>query len=189
MFEKTYLIGYARSMRLILTLLLAFFVCCLGAETVYKTVDEEGNIIFTDKPSEDAEEIKLQELQTIDNPKPGSAPKPRQPDIEEFTYKTFLVSSPANGSGIRSNDGSVSISVSIEPALRTGHKITIAMDGKEIGSGSSVSLQNVDRGTHSVTASVVDGSGKNIISTSSTFSLLRAPKPAPPPPTPKKKKP
>jgi uncharacterized protein DUF4124 len=173
MFEKTHLIGYAVSMRLMLTLLLSFFVCCLGAETVYKTVDKEGHIIFTDKPSEDAEEIKLQELQTIDNPNPGSAPKPRQPDKEEFSYKTFLVSSPANGSGIRSNDGSVTISVSIEPALRTGHKITITMDGKEIGSGSSVSLQNVDRGTHNITAIVVDSSGNNITSTSSSFSLLR----------------
>jgi uncharacterized protein DUF4124 len=173
MFESNYFIGYAKQMRLILSLLLVFFITCPGAETVYKTVDDDGNIIFTDKPSENAEEIKLQELQTIDNPNPiRSTPRPRQTDKGSL-YKTFFIANPANDSGIRSNNGSVSISVSLEPTLRPGHKIIISMDGKEIGSGTSVSLQNVDRGTHSISASVVDGDGKKLISTSSTFSLLR----------------
>ncbi len=165
-------------MRLILFSLLAFFVCCVGSETVYKTVDDDGNIIFTDKPSKNSEEVKLQELQTIDNPNPipvRSTPKPRQANEDEGSiYKSFFVANPANDSGIRSNNGSVSISISLEPSLRTGHKITILMDGKEVGSGTSVSLQNVDRGTHNISASVVDESGKKLISTSSTFSLLRA---------------
>ena len=165
---------YARQMRLILSSFLIFFTCCLSAETVYKSVDEDGNIIFTDKPSENAEEIKLQELQTIDNPNPiRSSHQPKQAE-EKFSYKTFIVTNPADGSGIRSNDGNVTISVILEPSLRSGDKITISVDGNEVGSGSSVSLQNVDRGTHSISASVVDGNGKQLISTSSSFSLLRA---------------
>ena len=176
MFESATSIGYARKMRLILSFLLTLFVCSSGAETVYKTVDEDGKIIFSDKPSESAEEINLQELQTIKNPNPGkSVSRPKLPDEDTAViYKTFLVSKPENGSGIRSNSGNVNISVSLEPPLRRGHKILISMDGKEIGIGYSASLQGVDRGTHSISASVVDGSGKKLISTSSTFSLLRA---------------
>ena len=50
-------------MRLIISLILLANMGSVVAETVYKTVDENGNIIFTDKPSKNAEEIKLQKLQ------------------------------------------------------------------------------------------------------------------------------
>jgi len=163
-------------MRLTIGFLLLIFMGLSIAETVYKSVDENGNIIFTDKPSRDAEEIKLQKLQTIKNPNPAKyKPKAKQPK-QEALYKTFLVSNPADGAGLRSNSGNVSISLTLQPPLRPSHKIIISMDGKEVsnGSTSSVSLQNIDRGTHTISASVVDGNGKQMISTSSSFSLLRA---------------
>ena len=164
-------------MRSIIYLLFCFFTFCLHAETVYKTVDEDGNIIFTDKPSQNSEEIKLKELQTIKNPNPPRyTARPRQPIEDQGTlYKTFIITNPADGSGLRSNTGNITISVMLEPALRANHKIVITLDSKEISNGSakSVSVQNVDRGTHSIGASVIAGSGKKLISTSSSFSLLR----------------
>ncbi len=165
---------YAKQMRLILSSILLFFVCCLSAETVYKTTDEKGNIIFTDKPSEEAEEIKIQKLDTIKNPNPGKYKPSSKKSENSHKYESLVVTSPENGASIRSNNGNVSISLELMPSLFSGHKIIISMDGNEVGTGSSVSLQNVDRGTHSISASVVDGNGKSLISTSSTFSLLRA---------------
>lgn len=167
---------YAKHMRLIISVLLLVLLNPAIAETVYKTVDENGNVIFTDKPSEEAEKVKIQDLEnTIDNPNPAkykpSAPKS---DAVSFSYESLTVTSPENGAGIRSNNGSVSISLSIEPNIRPGHKVIIMMDGKQVGTGFAVSLQNVDRGTHTITAKVVDGEGKSLISTSSSFSLLRA---------------
>lgn len=166
---------YAKQMRIILSAILLFLNGGLSAESVYKTVDENGNVIFTDKPSEEALEIKIKDLDnSINNPNPGRYKASAQKPEEEDKYESFAVTSPENGAGIRSNSGNVSISVSLAPSLNSGHKIIISMDGKEVGSGTSVSLQNVDRGTHSITARVVDGNGKTHISTSSTFSLLRA---------------
>ncbi len=171
-------ISYALAMRLTIGLLLLTFIGFAVAETVYKSVDENGHIIFTDKPSKDAEEIKLQKLQTIKNPNPAKyTHKPKQTKQDNGNlYKTFLVSNPADGAGLRSNDGSVNISLSLQPPLRPDHTINIILDGKKVSNGpnSSVSLQNLDRGTHNITASVVDGDGKQMISTSSSFSLLRA---------------
>ena len=169
---------YAKQMRLFTFVFLgffsSFFIQGAVAETVYKTVDENGNVIFTDKPSEEAETIKIQELEnTIGNPNPAKY-KPSPAKIEGFSYKSFTVTSPANGAGVRSNNGNVSISLSLEPALNRGHKIIISLDGKQIGTGLSASLQNVDRGTHSISAKVIDSEGKSLISTSSSFSLLRA---------------
>ncbi len=165
---------YAKQIRLFISVLLVFFIHGVVAETVYKTVDENGNVIFTDKPSEEAETIKIQELEnTIDNPNPAKY-KPSASKPESFSYKSFTVTSPENGATVRSNNGNVSISLSLEPALNPGHKIIISMDGQQIGSGLSVSLQSVDRGVHSISAKVVDSGGKSLISTSSRFSLLRA---------------
>ena len=165
---------YANKMRLILSILL---ICCVSqsvAETVYKTVDENGKVIFTDKPSGDAETIKIKDLEnTIDNPNPAKY-KASSQKTESFNYDSFSVLSPKNGEGIRSNNGNISISLSLEPGLLAGHKLIIMMDGKQIGTGLNVSLQNVDRGTHTISANVVDSNGKSIISTSSSFSLLRA---------------
>ena len=172
------MIGYASIMRLIILFMMMLFAVSLYAETVYKTVDEDGNIIFTDKPSATSEEIELQELQTIKNPNPAQyQPLPKkspEPDLSKL-YKSLLITNPADGSGLRDNAGNVSISVSLQPSLRPGHSLVITLDDKEIAKGSSlsVSLSNVDRGTHSIGASVIDSSGKQLISTSSSFSLLR----------------
>jgi uncharacterized protein DUF4124 len=167
-------------MKLLLTFLFVAVLVPVHADTVYKSVDEKGNVIFTDKPSADAEQIKIQKLQTIENPNPiktkGASNKSKS---KEETYKTLKFTSPEDGAGIRDNAGSVSISLTLEPGLRGGDKIIISMDGEEISNGSatSISLSNVDRGTHSLSASVVDGKGKKLISTSSSFSLLRQPAP------------
>lgn len=154
------------------------FAFSLHAEKVYKTVDEDGNIIFTDKPSAESEEIELQELQTIKNPNPAKYQPPQNKssaqDLKNL-YKSLLVTNPADGSGLRDNAGNVSISVSLQPSLRPGHSLVITLDGKEISKGNSlsVSLSNVDRGTHNIGVSVIDSSGEQLISTSSSFSLLR----------------
>ena len=175
------------SMRLIFSLLLTFIFACVHAETVYKTVDEEGNIIFSDQPSADAEKIELKQLQTIKNPNPPqNVPPATQTKSEQPAafYQAFSVVSPAEGEGYRSNNGALTIQLSLQPSLKRGHKVIIKMDGKTISSGKSLSvnLQNVDRGTHSISAAVVDADNKTLISTSSSFTMLRvavAPRPAP----------
>ena len=126
-----------------------------------------------------SEEIKLKELKTTETVKPSSTSSSstsRGKKTEDFSYKKLSVSNPADGSSIRSNSGNVSISVNSEPSLRSGHRILITMDGKELSKGTSksVSLTNIDRGTHTITVSIVDSSSNTIISASSTFSILRA---------------
>ena len=94
----------------------------------------------------------------------------------EHSSYTKLSFSPTLDSAIRSNKGNISISIILEPSLRSGHRILITMDGKELskGSGKSASVTNIDRGTHTVGASVIDSSSNAIISASSTFSILRS---------------
>lgn len=146
------------------------------AETVYKTVDEDGNVIFSDQPTQGAEQIELQELQTIKNPNtprlpPADTSRPKPADY----YQAISIISPAAEEGYRNNAGNLNVKLSLQPSLKPGHKIVIKLDGQEIASGSalSASVDNVNRGTHSLSAAVVDSSGKSLISTSSSFTMLR----------------
>ena len=94
---------------------------------------------------------------------------PRPPPLEDSTakkdepepdgYREFKVTRPSNNATIRDNGGNVSVSLTLTPGLRRGHSIEVMMDGQPIGAGSgtSVTLTEVDRGTHTVPA--VAGAG------------------------------
>ena len=63
-------IDYAQIMRLTL-FIFCYLIYSFAFADVYRSVDENGNIVFTDKPSPDAEKVELQEVQTVS---PASVP-------------------------------------------------------------------------------------------------------------------
>lgn len=149
------------------------------AAAVYKTVDENGNVIFADKPSDNAEQIQLDDLQTIKNPNtPTYRPLPpkSKPMTETDFYQAFSIITPTVGEVYRNNAGNFTISLSLQPRLEIGHRVLIMLDGKEVSGGTvlSISLTGQERGTHSITAKVVNNQGKTLISTAGSFTLLRA---------------
>lgn len=161
-------------------LLLSAYVSLSGAVLAgeaFKCKGKNGETIFSDQPCKNAEIIQLHETQTY-------APTPVSPPSNDPATKTkkpaklsILVTSPANDSVIFDNEGNVSISVSVSPALPPGHKLLVTMNGSPLGppsSQSSFSLQNVDRGEYSVSASVLDEKGKVLeTSPASHFTLHR----------------
>ncbi|MEX2523364.1 MAG: DUF4124 domain-containing protein [Gammaproteobacteria bacterium] len=163
-------------MRLFIYMVLVTLAAAASAD-VYRSVDENGNIIYSDTPSEGAEKIELREAQTVESQPgtesfryepPESKPPPR--------YKEVAITSPQNDEAIRANSGNITISMSVNPSLRPGDSLVLTMDGKEIASGrsTSVSLENVDRGTHSLSARVVGRGGKTLASSEPVkFHLLR----------------
>jgi len=89
----------------------------------------------------------------------------------------MTITSPAEDEAIRSNPGTVDVAVDLEPALFKGHKVRIYLDGTaapEELAATTITLQNVDRGTHTLQASVVDAQGREQIrSPAITFHMLR----------------
>jgi len=167
-------------MRISLLIISLFFTCSAQAD-IYKSVDEEGNVIFTDKPSPDAEKIIIKEVQTIDAPKvqPNKEALPAAAEEEKLVgYSKVEIISPEDDTGIRANDGNITITTVVEPALNqeAGDALAFYMDNKLVstGSGTQLSIKNVDRGTHSLSVAVVDKDGKELIrSASISFSVLR----------------
>ncbi len=155
-----------------------FCLFAVQAEGIYKTVDKDGNVLFSDTPSPGAEEVELPEIQIIKSIKLEDLPSfPVLDKVEkgEERYQSITIIEPEESTGLRSNSGDFKISVALEPALKASHRLVITMDGEEVANGvaTSISIQNADRGTHQLEARVVDTEDETLISTNSSFTLLR----------------
>lgn len=131
---------------------------------LYKSVDENGNIVYSDVPPDDtAEPVELPPLNVIEavkvTPPPSAPADPALP----LTY-SIQITQPQNEQTFR-NTREFPVSVSIDPPLQEGHQVAISLDGVVRARGSELSavVTDVDRGEHRVTAAVVDASGKPII--------------------------
>ncbi len=180
--------------RLALILGIAAASCIVHAE-IYKTVDANGNVVFTDIAPVDRSgaaapsEVTVEPMNTYEAP---AAPAAQEADEDEdatpsASYYTQLnVVSPTPDESVRDNAGSVEVQVALTPVLRGGHRLLLVFDGEdtEIEAVSGVfALTNVDRGTHTVGAKVVNRRGDVLIQSENTpFSLMRialTPKPTP----------
>lgn len=158
--------------------------------TIYKTVDENGNVVFTDTPPRvdgPSETISLPAPNSFDPAEAGTEASSRQlwivdPDAEDEISGTFYagltIATPVDDENIRENAGNVTVSVDLEPPnLQPGHRIRLLLDGTPTGGTNttgSFALTNVDRGTHSLKAEIVDDAGQVVFTgPSSTFHLQR----------------
>ena len=131
---------------------------------VYKWKDSEGRIHYSDRPVQGAEVVKSIPLTTYNPPpvrsrSPGAAQKEQEKSI---SYAQFAFVSPANNTTVRDNAGNIAVQISLDPPLRQGHSISLTIDGKPLKNplqATTFTLSNVDRGTHTLQATVVDGEG------------------------------
>jgi len=126
-----------------------------SAETIYKVVDEEGNITFTDTPPNDADAIVEPHsiLGTNTTPAVATAPenaiKTDQADAKA-SYVTRIVS-PANESTIPMGPGDFVVEAEVSPGLDSEEQLILLLDGAAVGAPQSVprwQLTNVFRGAH-----------------------------------------
>ena len=168
---------------LLLAMLLPGFLA--QADEIYRTVDEHGNVVFTDTPSprqrETAERVKVNPPNTFttsgDTVSSGGLTPFRNGD--DGDHYRLLISAPQNAQTVRSNDGSVVIETSVTPGLRRNHRLVLVLDGQALAvepDGTTWHLSNLDRGTHEVVLQVVDPNQSGAVARSphSVFHLQRA---------------
>ena len=156
---------------------------------VYKSVNSEGIVEYSDQPREGAETIKVKNPQSVTLPKAADVfgqPHSKQNEEGNNSYQSIVITQPANDSAFNSGSGQISISSETTPSLSGNHSIQLVVDGTTYNSNKSgsFSLSNVDRGTHQVQVNVIDGDNKVLISSDiTTFTLHRttAPKKRPRP--------
>lgn len=148
-----------------------------AAETeLYKWVDKDGTVHFSDQPTAGAEKIKVKDVDTI--PALKSPPAGPESPPAAVTHYEITFTSPKAEETIRDNAGNVNVSVNLTPPLndKSGDTLQFSVDGQpqgDSGMATQLTLTNLDRGTHTVQATVLDGANRPLTSARVTFYLQR----------------
>jgi len=160
----------------ILVLLLIPVVAAAAATVVYRWVDANGVVHYSDKPHPGAKKVDLSAPSVLDfksspesaSPPPGNATAAQARHVD---YNVRILS-PADGTTLRPADWKVSVRVSVKPPLGEHASLEYALDGKQAGKrtqNTSVTLTKVYRGTHHLTVKVLGPNGRARAQAGSTF--------------------
>ncbi len=165
----------------------------VAAADVYKTVDKDGNIKYTDKPStEKAEKLELREINTV----PGAQPLPQSDPVDSYNsqpaalnYQIGIIS-PRSDVTIPVGQRDLAIAINLNPALQQGHLLVYFMNGEllEETTMNNIIVKDVPRGTHTLVVEAIDANGRSLGTSPPVIVNVIRPvikKPAPPKPTPK----
>ncbi|HUA87863.1 MAG TPA: DUF4124 domain-containing protein [Steroidobacteraceae bacterium] len=165
---------------LLFTLISLACAAALAGPTVYKWVDENGVVHFSDQPHANAQKVQVDPPQTYQSGQyPAAAPPPASGDAPAGpAYQSCAIARPLEQETYNNVD-SLGIAVSTDPMLRPGDQIYISVDGAALNGGAptgqNFTLTPVDRGTHTVSASVRDPSGATVCQTATvTFNVHQA---------------
>jgi hypothetical protein len=153
--------------------ILLLVVAMAAHAEVYKSINADGEVVYSDRPTQGAERVKMPPLPSY-TPQPVRTLSRSAATVEQqVRYESFIISSPASDATIRNNLGTVEVDTRLAPALMTslGHRIQFYLDGVAHGNqldNTTLTLSNVERGEHRLSASVVDTAGNVLITTAET---------------------
>lgn len=164
----------------ILTFTLLGLALVLGAgaqeSKIYKTVDEDGNVIYTDrKPSDDAQPMSLPDLTVADPPaaRPQLVTPERDTESAEVTLSIESPQPEEHIHGTENNTLPVRLSSSIE--MPNSASIILYLDGEAQQPMRSLStrIPGIDRGEHTLRAEMVTRGGRVIASAEPVVFYMR----------------
>ena len=143
----------------------------LSSANVYRWVDKEGGVHFSDQPRSGSEKVDVPPIPTYSAPPQEKINKPSEETEKNKTtafYSSLTIVSPTNKATVRHNSGNFSVRIALAPALQKADKIQFTIDGKEFPyagkTDDSFLLENVHRGEHTLVAQVIDADNKVLIS-------------------------
>lgn len=138
----------------------------------YTWIDENGIVHYSDRPQPGATKVILSTGGKSRAPAPARyrSTAQRQAEAEEsepskpFSYESLEINNPGAEETLWNIEGTLSVSLSLTPALRPGDQVRVYFDGTpQIVSGTTFQLQEVYRGVHNIQVEVVDETGKLMI--------------------------
>ena len=137
------------------------------AQTVYKVIDEQGNVTFTDTPPSGAiaEEQSINATNTTPAPQWNgditSADSEAARAVGSQSFET-RITTPADQATIPMGPGNFVVEVAVSPALGPMENLVLTLDGAAVGAprkGASWQLTNVFRGEHRLQVLRLDADG------------------------------
>jgi hypothetical protein len=157
-------------MRPTLLLVLLLPAIAIAQTTIYECQGNNGPV-FSDRPCPGARVLDLPPPNVIDTGAPTQ--QPASPQAAAPAYAAFSIVQPDDRGTIHTNTGQFSVSLSLTPALQDGNSILVSLDGTQLPT-LRTSLQfdvtpsewqeaATDTTRHTLSVSVVDGSGNVLI--------------------------
>jgi hypothetical protein len=151
--------------RSLVTLSLLTLSGWVAAATLYKWVDAQGVVHYSDTPHPGAEVIQVGGAQTYHGtpvPTTPATATPPPPQSAAAGYVSCGITQPANEAALYAPE-SVDISVLPSPALRVGDQLNVQVDGQALApisdDGQQFQVQAPSRGTHTVNAQIRGADG------------------------------
>ena len=182
---------------------LPLLACCLLAFAVqaqetkvqmWKWTDANGVVHYSDVPGPGAVQVGL----SVSQGQPGSAaPAPSAGGGESYSgegnedtssasdqsYTSLQIVKPENGASFFTADSVVTVQISPSPGLMSGDSVRLYLDGARVGDSDTAlayTLQNVDRGAHSITSAIYDRRGNEKIRSQPVTFYMKQPTIIPP---------
>ncbi len=176
------------AMVLFVAAVLVFFVLVFAADPVvadvYKQVDAQGKVTYTDQLPKDGSAEKVEMPAT--NAMPAVEKKTEEPAAKgageidgkpAFTgYTRFEMTSPENGEILGWDVTTASLVAEVSPPLQEGHTIQFYLDSLPLGQPGTTMfrlISSLERGTHKAYARIRDAGGKALRNTNTVSFEVR----------------
>jgi len=137
--------------------------------TVYRWVDDNGKVHYSDEPKNNAEAVELNENTQNNMSVPPPVKHNTAPAAETKINYTISITTPQQEATVRDNNGDFTVSVSVAPQLPRGVLLTLLIDGVvtvQPQASTEFQLTGINRGEHSLVVNAVTQSGKVLASSS-----------------------
>lgn len=160
----------------ILALILCFVGTHYACAEIYKKVDENGRVSYTDNPREEGvEKVDLPKIN--EQPAITISPKSKPSSTTEQKPLAIEILSPQPESYVHRGQTTLNVQLQITPKLPAGHTISL-YNGSALlqkGTSTNILLSELYRGTYSLNATITDINGKIVArSKPVTVYVLRA---------------
>jgi hypothetical protein len=150
-----------------LLLMLCLAGAPLAAQEIYKVVDADGNVIYTDKkPSDDADPMDLPEISIIGEDVEEPPVALAETELERETLE-FSILSPEDGQDILVMDNTLTVNMVSNIALPETARIVVYLNDEAQPPVSSLeaTLEDVESGEHTLRAELQTPAGRVLAST------------------------
>lgn len=155
--------------------LIGLLMSQLALAQVYRWVDADGVVHFSDRPVEGAERVEMPEAPATVS-RPVARPQPAGSTVggEEggrpengVGYKSLTIVQPSDEETLWNIGATLDVSLNLVPSLRSGHEIEVWFDGSILETQDprslSLTVSDVYRGRHNLWARIVDASDRVLI--------------------------
>ena len=141
---------------------------------IYKVVDKDGNVTFTDRsPADGAKPVDLPPISVIESPVYETKTKPaeaeaaaNEPSLRDMrrNYKDFEITSPQPEQSLWQPEQATMVAWNARYQLHPGMQVTVFVNGQQYATSTEkmIPIGELDRGEHTVTAELKDAKNRKI---------------------------